>query len=40
MMDGLVNFAINNTTGTQVNATSTEGRQDVDIFRAQMEFYF
>ena len=28
------------TTGTQVNATSTEGRQDVDIFRAQMEFYF
>jgi len=28
------------TIGTQVNATSTEGRQDVDIFRAQMEFYF
>ena len=28
------------TAGTQVNATSTEGRQDVDIFRAQMEFYF
>ena len=28
------------TTGSQVNATSTEGRQDVNIFRAQMEFYF
>lgn len=26
--------------GSQVNATTSEGAQDVDIFRAQMEFYF
>ena len=26
--------------GSQVNATTSDGAQDVDIFRAQMEFYF
>lgn len=28
------------TNGSQVNATTSDGAQDVDIFRAQMEFYF
>lgn len=28
------------TNGSQVNATTSDGTQDVDIFRAQMEFYF